>query len=155
MSCSGIISLSNYLTALLSSLQVCVCMLQCVAVCCSVLQCVAVCSMSCTGIISLSNHLTAQLSSVQVFVCVLQSIAVFCSVFHELHWNHISVKFSDSATVVAPGLRVCFAVCCSVLQCVAVCSMSCTGIISLSNYSTALLSSVQVCFCSSDTYVRQ
>ena len=86
-------------------------MLQCVAVCCSVLQCVAVCC--------------RVLQCVAVRRSALQSsFTVFCSVLRPITFSNLRAALLR-ITVVTRGCTTphqqCVAVCCSVLQCVAIC----------------------------------
>ena len=92
--------------------------LQCVAMCCSVQQCVAVCC-------SVSHHFA-------IFCSALQCVALCCIVLQCVADTYQSAKKSLKPSNPASGtdqmprdptplLSKCIAVCCSVLQCVAVC----------------------------------
>jgi len=85
--------------------------LQCVAVCCSVMQCIAVCFLC--HLAAISFH---ALLLVSVCCSVLQCAAVCCSVTHS---SHTLLPISVCCSVLQ-----CVAVCYSVLQCVAVFSLS-------------------------------
>ena len=80
---------------------------QCVAACCSVLQCVAVCCSVLQQLATKHNPHSLQLafSTHSTFNCVLQRVAMCCSVSQQLAFEHNRHSI----------------VCCSVLQCVAVC----------------------------------
>ena len=90
--------------------------LQCVAVCCSVLQCVAVC------LVNESCHAYKRV----MWLSVLQCVAVCCSVSCEwllsrIPTSHVTYVADFCMSLVTYFKEWCDSVCCSVLQCVAVC----------------------------------
>ena len=115
---------------------VCCSVLQCVAVCCSVLQCDAVC---CSLLQSVAVCCSL-LQSVAVCCSLLQSVAVCCNVFQCVpvcssvlqcaEWGiflwmrsgrALRSALNQSSELCGVAQYPCVAVCCSVLQCVAVC----------------------------------
>jgi len=105
--------------------------LQCVAVCCSVLQCV-LCRFTapCPRVLEMVPLRCIHLRLRSLVCCsVLQRVAAYCIVLQYVlgrftaPWPRV-LKFSLSVVFTCGLARWCVAVCCSVLQCVAVCYMS-------------------------------
>ena len=108
------IGLCSVCVVVLQCVAVCCCVLQCVAVCCSVLQCLAVCC--------------SVLQSVAVCCSVLQCVAL-CHPITSHHPTKMCQQLfsgsrrrsrSESDNVLLISLQS-VAVCCTLLQCVALC----------------------------------
>jgi len=104
---------------------VCCSVLQCLAVCCSVLQCVAACC-SVLHCVALCRNV---LQSPVVSYNVLQCVAVYCSLLQRV-MTHRDMTQSTHQRCSVPEVSASHltnilvervALCCSVLQCVAVC----------------------------------
>jgi len=97
------------------------------AVCCNVLQCVAVCCVVCCSLIrGKMNYLPPRMSLPTHMCGVLQCAAVRCSVLRSVLQCDASKKW-----LIYPHEWVIphtCAVCCSVLQCVAVCCVVCCSL---------------------------
>jgi len=129
--------------SVLKCVAVCCSVLQCVAVCCSVLQCVAVCCRMYTLPTCLAIALLLSLSLTHIQnppgqrCSVLHCVAVCCSVLQCIYTSHMPREGNDDdcsgshcEQSVSRSLvlsHTCrdhqgnIAMCCSVLQCVAVC----------------------------------
>jgi len=110
--------------SVLQCVAVCCSVLQCVTVCCSVLQCVAVC---CSVLQSVNEHRSSFLNPSVLTKTIAEANSWLCS-----------------CVCCSVLLQCVVAVCCSVLQCVAVC---CSRRLAIGHISVCVCVCVYVCMC--------
>jgi hypothetical protein len=107
--------------SVLQCVAVCCSVLQCVAVCCSVLQCVTLCCsvLQCVAVCCRVLQCVFRMFS-ECFQCVAVGRSLSCALFASCYLAHARSHTLSHSVLLIPQPRC--AVCCSVLQRVAVCS---------------------------------